>query len=798
MANRYEILEEDDEEPTSQYEVIEDTPATPPALTPTGLSSLVPTKEDVSRAYRPALEFGGASLAGIAALPTAPATAGVGPLLAAGGGYAAGSSLADTLDQLIGVVPRGKFFSLPTKEQVKSTIKDTAEDIKSGVTLEAGGQLIGIPIAYAGKALLTGVSKAVTRGPEYLQALREGASKIGINLTPAEIVGSKALSTLESILDNLPWTSGIIQRHRLGEMKKLNDLREELIKKEGSPERVEEIGLKIKNMIDSFMQKMGTVNKEAMNSMKTRLLQKMGSKFSYEDLDISAKEAVQRYQQQLNEQVHTAYEAVARQVPEIMAEPKNAMKIAERIVQEQTSGPASLSNQKLLGTAKYFLKTQKDVPADVIQLYQVSNPIVKKQLEEQFPELLNTGLEKSYPQLVRDIKKLNQEKFSRIDTSGGKYRIDPIGKDYDELVKALNDDLTDFAKQSGNEEILAAQEIANQLYKKKLALFEDKAFKLINNKYPGAVAKTVLQSGDTELIDRYRSLTGDALFNKAKQRLTNDILGLGPEQTVIGDDIRRRVVQLGESAKSIYSNDELNFFKKLSNAVDLREEFTSDIISNPILKNMVNKGETVPEGIAKSIIKPENTTTKRVVEKFIGKDGVKKVADAFLPELLATNQNTKDFMPQTFAKTFNEYGYDTIKAWYGDDFALRLKQLADVGERMGSAERLAGNPSGTGRFMITFNEGRRVGELAGKAITSAAGMGGAYGIGAGRYLLSLAGESSLILGSRQLAKLYTSPAGRKLFVDGLITPQTAKAAGDISGRILAILSGNILKAVENE
>ncbi len=65
------------------------------------------------------------------------------------------------------------------------------------------------------------------------------------------------------------------------------------------------------------------------------------------------------------------------------------------------------------------------------------------------------------------------------------------------------------------------------------------------------------------LIQRYRALTGEPLFNNAKNRLTNDVLGLGENDVMSGDDIRSNLLKLGEGINSIYSPPELNYFKKL-------------------------------------------------------------------------------------------------------------------------------------------------------------------------------------------------------------------------------------------
>lgn len=757
-----------------------------------------------SSLYTPVLKYGGmaagAAAGDIAGGGITPAALATVPALA-GLGYAAGANLSDYLDSLIGLKKKTDFFGIPSKEQVTSNIQETAQRIKEGAETELGGRIGGAAISAGLSATMTGARVLATKGPEYIAAIRETAQKLGINLTPAEIVGSRALSMMEHILDNLPWTSGIIQRYRLGEMQKLNGLRDKLIEEGGSSQTIEELGIQVKNLADKFSQKIGLVNKEAQVAMKNRLLEKLGSRATYEDLDISAKEAVQRHQQELSDQVSSAYSGIGKKVDDIIgpqgATPQNTIQAAKKVIAEQESVAPGARNSALLNVAKSLVQDQSSVPSEVAQMYATATPQIKASLEAQFPELLNPSIQKTYQSLDNNIKALNIKKYEQVNNQAGAYQISNAGRQWDDLIQAMKQDRNAMAVATGDSELAKAHETADILFQKKLALFKDPAFKAINNKYPGAIAKTILESGSPELIDRYQSLVGPELANKAKDRLTNDILGLGKDETVVGDSIRKKIADLGTGATSIYSSQELQHFQDIANAVDLREGYTEKLLKNPLFKQIITKGETVPEKLAGNIITPNNIGRAKVMERYVGKEGVKKIADAWLPQLLATNQATGDFRPQTFAKTFDEYGYDTIESWYGKDFANKLKEVATVGRQLGGAESLAGNPSGTGRFMISYYETKKLASQIGKAVTGLAGGAGGAGALGLHPALALGGDGALILGSRQLAKLYLSPAGRKLFVDGLMTPLAAKESGAISGKILSII-GNELRKGENE
>lgn len=754
--------------------VLPPTSQTEDFLTPRG-------KQTLSELYTPTLEYGGAALGGLAAAPVAAGvTVGTSGLAipaavaleigAGAGGYAVGGELAAQLDQLIGLAKP----PATTKEIIKRPLKN----LKEGATMEIGGR-IGANIVGRGLALgAKGTQISLQKAGELI----EKAKSVGISLSPAELFETKSMTAVESVLDHLPWTSGIVQKFRLSRLEQLNKVRNNLIEKNGSSDQIEELGLEIKNMTDKFMQKVGTVNQEAMIAMKTRLLQKLGSKSTYTDLDISGKEVVQRYQQELSQQVKSAYNAIKEKVPVKPVLPEHTIAVANKIIEEQERLAPAVQNKPLLNAAKFFTKTEADVPADVLKEYQMADAANRAAIEQEYPELLNAQIPKSYTELADNVSAFNEKKYAQISGTAGTPQLSNVGRQWDTLIKAIHEDMDGIVANSGNKELIKAQEVASQLAKKKFALFEDPAFKMINDKYPGAVSETILKSGNAELVQRYKALTGDTLFNKSKDRLTNDVLGLGEEDTLTGDAIRLRLLKLGDAINSVYTPEELNHFKAIAKALDLREGMTKELINNPLFKRMVsNKAEMVPAGIAQSVVLPNNTGNAAAVEHFMGKEAKSKMANAFLPHLLAKDQNG-NFDPQVFARQFNQYGRPTLESWYGKDFTNQLSDLAQVSSKIkGTTKGVAGS---TYTALIGFYEGQRILKGAIRAAVSTSP----------HAVLNLGLEGSVIFGTRQLAKLYTSPMGRNLFLQGLVTPINSEAASVLSGKILGIVSNEVLKS----
>lgn len=753
--------------------------------------------QNLSDIANPALKYGGAAVFSAMALPAAAASGPMAPLVetaAGAGGYAIGASLADQLDQLIGI--------RKPPQTMQELVSRPVENVRQGLEQELTGRIAGAGVEGAVGLAAGGASKLAIGGAEKLRKVSEAAARVGINLTPAELMGTKALGALESVLDNIPWTSSIIQRNRLGELEKLTNLRNKLIAENGSADSIETIGIKIKNIADNYVQKIGGIAKDTAEAVKNRLLDKVGSYSTYADLDTAGKEVAQRFRVELDNKVSTAYDAVRAKIPPTSIDPVNTKNMAQAILAEQES--LAVKNPDLIRAAKFFLKDENPVPSEVMLAYQSPATSIqdKAYIEQQFPQLLNPSSAKSYGELADNVKAFNQKKYAQITEAGGSAQISAAGKRWDDMIDAMRSDMDSIASSTGNEELKNAHKIANGLYKQKLAYLEDPAFLRMNENNPGAVTKSILNSREPELIQRYRAIAGENLFSKAKDRLSNDILGISPEQDLIlgddaekfgsqlmkaGDKIRARILALGESANSIYTPKELDYLRGVANAFDTTGGATNDLLSNPFISKMM-KAADMPVEAARSIVAPMNPGAASAIENVFGPSAKKKVADVFFPELLSANQEGT-FLPQTFARKFDEFGKPTIEAWYGKEMANKLEDIANVGRRMAGAERVAGK-SGTAipyRSMIGFYEAMR---LYNKATTLATDM--ALGKPLVSAVVSLGKDASFILGTRQLAKLYSSPMGRTLFVDGLITPETAEEAGKIAAKITSIIGNEYL------
>lgn len=195
-----------------------------------------PLSEAASAIYTPVLMgvggVGGAALAspGIATTPAGGAL-----------GIAAGKATANLIDRTIGI-----------KEPIadaKEAAKETASNIREGAMMEMGGRLTG--------GLLGKATGGFVKGADFTsRKIYEIAKRYGVKMTPAEITGSPSLSLLESVLEKLPLSKGMILRMRGEEGKQIDAAATRLMEKLGNADTPVESGSKIQGSVESMIQVM--------------------------------------------------------------------------------------------------------------------------------------------------------------------------------------------------------------------------------------------------------------------------------------------------------------------------------------------------------------------------------------------------------------------------------------------------------------------------------------------------------------------------------------------------------------
>ena len=179
-----------------------------------------------------------------------------------------------------------------------------------------------------------------------------------------------------------------------------------------------------------------------------------------------------------------------------------------------------------------------------------------------------------------------------------------------------------------------------------------------------------------------------------------------------------------------------------------------EAFDNKTIRRLIN---TNPERIVDGLIRPGNVTEINVLRTAAGPEGMTILKQKLAEKILG--EAGGDLSPTALNRGLAKYGKETLQAVFNPQELKELAELGKVGSALKTAEKLAGNPSGTGRTVI-------------------------YASNMGLAMASPVAGAGMFLGPLPAAKLYMSDAGRKLLTDGFNvvanTPEGVKLAGKIA------------------
>lgn len=251
--------------------------------------------------------------------------------------------------------------------------------------------------------------------------------------------------------------------------------------------------------------------------------------------------------------------------------------------------------------------------------------------------------------------------------------------------------------------------------------------------------------------------------------------GLKGQSSALGGAAKflKKAMQSDFDAFAKTSGGEIERANKLANAFF---GGSKDRFANKTIKTLTR---TNPEDVSRFIFRPNNITEIRHAKKAAGKEGFDKLRRTFLSDLMDTIPEDK-FSPQALDRQLKKFGNETLKEIFSPDELIDLKELATLSKSALTAESLPG----------TFGSARTL-----VSVSSVAGAGGLIIHNPAVGVLLAPG---IFIGPKLIAKLYLSPAGRKLLITGFKLPRNAPAAAKISAQLATVLGSKIPDQGERE
>lgn len=154
-----------------------------------------------------------------------------------------------------------------------------------------------------------------------------------------------------------------------------------------------------------------------------------------------------------------------------------------------------------------------------------------------------------------------------------------------------------------------------------------------------------------------------------------------------------------------------------------------------------------PEKIVDYVIKPNNVTAITNVKKALGESGFAPIKQRFLLDIVESTKTsefgaTPAFRPSAMANMLNKYEPETLSAIFSKSELKEIGEIAKLSSALQTAERVAGNPSGTGQIL---SGAAFMSQIATNPVITAMGIG----------IPTI------------MAYAMTSPMGRKIMIEGL-------------------------------
>lgn len=681
-----------------------------------------------------ALKAGGMIGGGIAGAPFAPATFGASVPAGAALGYGLGASASNLLQRALG--KKKPLNNLP------EAVLETGQQLKEGAEQEAVGAAMSVPMAVAGKVLAPLAEKAGSVGAKSVDYLLAKAEQYGMKLTPAEVTQSKGLQLLENFLSNLPFSAGRINKFRGDQLEALVKQRENLLSNNGGEKALEEVGTRIKNAVDDAVKDYSNFSETNLARLKDRVLQKVGSPETYHDLIQPLQMANEKNILRLRETKNTFYENAKDLMPDdLTVVPENLIGEASRFKDELLKLPAALQDKQALAVVDELTKSPNPVNADtIVATRKALNSLVAKETNFVTGEMTNTG------------------------------RV------YRQMIDGLDKDMTAMAESTGNETIIQAQQIANKANADYKNYLKDPLVKKIaEGKKPDAIVGAVYSPGNDTEIKKFQDFYGPQFAGRAKKVFTNSFLGLNPDPSIpnaplTGNFIRTQMQRYGTTLNTIYTPAEIGYMRRAADVLDGNISLGNEVVKNPIMKSIVKS--PMASGIIDIIVKPRDVGNIALVKQYVGDEGMKEVQNGLVNKLFLKNKYG-NFAPQTFANEFNKYDARVLKSVFPEEVYNDMKHLAEVSTRVGGAEKLAGNPSGTAKnVMMMFGTGFMVHN----PITT----------------------TNILLGSRAFTELYLSKMGRQWLTKGFTLPAISSQAAQVASKITLLMLEHEKEKMKNQ
>lgn len=669
-------------------------------------------------------------------------------------------------------------------EGEKATIPQAAltslKDVGTGAAMEMGGQIAGKTIGGALERLSKPSMSDVPK--EAIAERIAKAKELGLELSPAELTGSKGLALTEAMFDKSPFSTGVINTWReLKQLKPLVALREKLLTEGRGLQQTEVLGQQIKEQVNKFLGQYKSMNEAQLNTLRDNILKKMGSQDTYESIGKSTQEVIAARSGEYYKKAGELYARVGESIPEGSVVITTKMKeTAARLLEDEIRKPVSLQNAQVKKILEDISGSKSALEGEIASYPEAVQEQIRAKMKEE-------GVGGFDWKTVQSIRSELNSRIAQTDAAmktaqpGAKFQSSPEAGIYKQLRKALDEDIQTFANQAGGD-VKQSFDLANAFYKEGKLTYNAPAIRKILSSNPEKVVDMIFRQRGGAEVDLVAQAIGKDAFEKSlKPAFTKRLLDTGP--IFSPKALQANLKKYGdEILAKVYTPQELKAINGL--ATDGTIQMEEKLAGQPFLRTIA---EQKPEVVVDSILgsyerQPESKLLLRnalLIRASVDKATFESLQKEMSDRIFRLNQLTDRVQPEKLSKTIQTYE-KVLKTFYSPEQVSWLKNIADSAKAMAAAETAAKNPSGTAQNVIAWSQGVAV---LGSGASAVQDLLSGNPASAG---WKAAAVPAIILSPRAMAKIYLSESGRRYFTLGMKTPLGTKAGAALATKLAAI------------
>ena len=671
-------------------------------------------------------------------------------------------------------VPMGGVFGgMEGLAQAIENPNATAGDyIKNVAMMGAAGAAMGGVIGGPLRGLLSVASRqraakeavAATKIPAQRKAIAE-AEEVGVKLTAADVLESKPYAYIQKFLNWIPGSAGIMERASKSNI--FNWAEKAKLLAGDSPMEAEQLGAKVVQRAQEIAKRGDDVGKFVLAAA----LDEMGADIPLSKMGEDVQRSLGQWQTLKKQAADEAADAARDIAGDRRFETSQTTIAIKSLFDPKTGLDPSLHRtvptsflQSIAGSGN------PEYDAAVAKLAGVKGAARVQALNE-IKAMFPPGRNMDNLMMIKSA--LGRMIQSGIDENGVKVEVvklmpimDALKGDLDRIGAAEGGDLG--AALSANRDLTRERYEIMDLSSIKSALTESTSPENVIAAFVKPKSASNMRGLD-EAIRREND-------PDARQQLVNgrDMIRRAFGNTILGQDIpakygdpkhiRSQINKFGiETVDQALGKGA--YAKLQRTASDIEKENVR--LSDPFLKEVLAKGNA-PQSVIDAIIKKNAPSRAAEFESTFGREIKDEFTSGWLARELETHKEGVLPTPALLDKLDKKYGEPTLRAWLGDDSWAKIQQLRRVGHKMDTANRLAGNVSGSGKAVIAASSYSKLMNAFGKLAVGIATATPAMAAG------GVSGIMGVLVAPPVAAKLYTSKMGTRWMTEGLMRPEGAE------------------------